>query len=180
MQDLSLHLLDLAENSIRAEAKKIHIELHEVPSKNQLIIQLVDDGKGMEEEMVRRVVHPFVTTRKTRRVGLGLPLFYQNCVGAGGSLQIQSKLKEGTQIKAVMQYDHIDRLPIGDIASTLVTIIQGSPLTELIYTHIYESKRFVLNTYELKQILGTVAINEPEIIQWLKEYIKEQIAHLYT
>lgn len=180
MQDLSLHLLDLAENSIRAKAKSILIEVHEAVSKNQLIIKLEDDGEGMKEEMVKNATHPFFTTRTTRKVGLGIPLFHQNCVRAGGSLKIQSQSQQGTVIEAKMQYDHIDRLPIGDMVSSLVVLIQGNPNVNLIYTHIYEGKYFVLNTYEVKQILGPVSINEPEIIQWLKGYIREQIAYLYS
>lgn len=180
MQDLSLHLLDIAENSIRAQAQNIQIELHEVTSKNQLILRVSDDGKGMEEEIVKNVVHPYVTTRTTRKVGLGLPLLYHSCISARGSLKIQSKLHEGTLIEAVMQYDHTNRLPIGDVASSLVILIQGNPDVELMYTHTYENKRFVFSTCEVKQILGTVSIYEPEIIQWLKRYIREHIADLYS
>lgn len=180
MQDLSLHLLDIAENSIRAEAKKIQIELHEIPSKNQLILRLRDDGEGMSEEMVKKVVSPCVTTRTTRKIGLGIPLLYHSCISAGGSLKIQSKLCEGTLIEAVMQYDPINRLPIGDVASSLGILIQGNPDVDLIYTHTYENKYFVLSTGEVKHILGTVSIGEPEIIQWLKGYIRQHIEDLYS
>lgn len=179
MQDLSLHLLDIAENSISARAKKIIIELNETISNNKLSLKMSDDGEGMSQQMIQTVTNPFVTTRTTRRVGLGIPLLYQNCMNAGGTLQIRSVLGKGTMIEAVMQYDHIDRLPLGDIASSLTTLIQCAPYIELIYTHVYENKIFIFNTSEIKQILGEVAINEPEIIQWLKSYIREHIARLY-
>lgn len=178
MKDLSLHLLDLAENSIRAQAKKIHIELHEWISKNQLIFRICDDGEGMDEEMVAHITNPFMTTRTTRRVGLGIPLFYQNCMSAGGTFQIQSQPHKGIFIEAVMQYNHVDRLPIGDVASSLSVLIQGSPQIQLIYTHTYEDKSFVLDTFEIQKILGTISISEPEIILWLRSYIQEQIAYL--
>lgn len=179
MQDLSLHLLDIAENSIRAEAKKITIEIDEALSNNLFSLKVSDDGKGMSEEMVLSVTNPFVTTRTTRRVGLGIPLLKQNCMNAGGTLQIHSLLGKGTTIEATMQYSHIDRLPIGDIASSLVVLIQGNPHIEFIYTHIYEDKTFVFNTGEINQLLGGVPINEPEIIQWMKSYISENIYNLY-
>ena len=180
MQDISLHLLDIAENSIRAQAQNIQIELHEVPSNNQLILRVSDDGLGMSKEFLKNVTFSYVTTRTTRKVGLGLPLLYHSCVSAGGSLKIQSKLCEGTLIEAVMQYDHINRLPIGDVASSLMILIQGNPDTEFIYTHTYERKHFVFSTSEVKQILDTISIQELEVIQWLRCYMTEHIADLYS
>lgn len=179
MQDLSLHLLDIAENSIRARAKKIIIELNEAISNNKLSLKISDDGEGMSQQMIQIITNPFVTTRTTRRVGLGIPLLYQNCLNAGGTLEIHSVLGKGTVIEAVMQYNHIDRLPVGDMASSLIALIQGNPYMEFIYTHVYEDKTFIFNTSEIKQVLGAVAINEPEIIQWLKSYIAGYIASLY-
>jgi len=179
MQDLSLHLLDIAENSIRAQAKKIAIELNEAISNNTLSLKISDDGKGMNQQMVLNVKNPFVTSRTTRRVGLGIPLLNQNCMNAGGTLKIHSLLGKGTTLEAVMQYDHIDRLPIGDIASSLAVLIQGNPDIDLTSMHIYENRTFVLKVVEIKELLGGVPINEPEIIQWLKNYIRENIADLY-
>ena len=178
MQDLSLHLLDLAQNSIRAQAKTIQIELDEALSENRLSLKLWDDGKGMNQKMAAQVTHPFVTTRTTRKVGLGISLFYQNCLMAGGSFKIQSEPHKGTCIEGVMQYDHLDRLPIGDVASSLSVLVQGNPHIRFIYIHRYEKKSFLLDTVEIQKILGTLPINEPEIIQWLKCYVKAQIAYL--
>lgn len=179
MQDLSLHLLDIAENSVRAQAKKIIIELDEKVYNNTLCLKISDSGKGMTQQMVQNVVDPFVTTRTTRRVGLGIPLLNQNCINANGSLTINSILGEGTIIKAMMQYDHIDRLPLGDIASSLVILIQGNPHINFIYKHSYENKVFLFDTLEIKKLLGEVMIDTPEIIQWLKKYIRENIDDLY-
>ena len=179
MQDLSLHLLDIAENSVRAQAKKITIELDEKVSDNILCLKISDNGKGMTQQMVQNVVDPFVTTRTTRRVGLGIPLLNQNCINASGSLAINSILGEGTTVQAVMQYDHIDRLPLGDIASSLIILIQGNSHINFIYKHIYETKTFLFDTLEIKKLLGEVTIDTPEIIQWLKKYIRENIDDLY-
>lgn len=179
MQDLSLHLLDIAENSVRAQAKKITIELDEKVSDNILCLKISDNGKGMTQQMVQNVVDPFVTTRTTRRVGLGISLLSQNCINASGSLAINSIPGEGTTVQAVMQYDHIDRLPLGDIASSLIILIQGNPHINFIYKHIYETKFFLFDTLEIKKLLGEVTIDTPEIIQWLKKYIRENIDDLY-
>lgn len=179
MQDLSLHLLDIAENSVRAQAKKITIELDEKVSDNILCLKISDNGKGMTQQMVQNVVDPFVTTRTTRRVGLGISLLSQNCINASGSLAINSIPGEGTTVQAVMQYDHIDRLPLGDIASSLIILIQGNPHINFIYKHIYETKIFLFDTLEIKKLLGEVTIDTPEIIQWLKKYIRENIDDLY-
>lgn len=179
MQDLSLHLLDIAENSVRAQAKKIIMELDEKVSSNTLYLKVTDNGKGMTQQMVQSVVDPFVTTRTTRRVGLGIPLLNQNCINAGGGLTINSILGEGTTVQAMMQYNHIDRLPLGDIASSLIILIQGNPHINFIYKHSYENKVFLLDTLEIKKQLGEVTINTLEVIQWLKKYIRENIDYLY-
>lgn len=180
MQDLSLHLLDIAENSVRAQAKKIIIELDEKVSNNTLCLKISDNGKGMTQQMVQNVVDPFVTTRTTRRVGLGISLLNQNCINASGSLTVNSILGEGTTVQAMMQYDHIDRLPLGDIASSLIILIQGNSHINFIYKHIYENKIFLFDTLEIKKLLGEVMIDTPEIIQWLKKYIRENIDDLYV
>lgn len=178
MQDLSLHILDIAQNSVRAQAKNIEIHLTENISHNQLVLSIKDDGKGMSETFVKNVTDPFTTTRTLRRVGLGLPFLKQNCEQCEGGLTIQSELGKGTLVTAEMQYNHIDRVPIGDLASTIVTLIQGAPEIELIYEHIYENKALIFSTIEIKKILGDVPINELAIVEWLKQYLNEQIQQI--
>lgn len=180
MQDLSLHVLDIAENSVRAKASKVTIEIIEDIQKNQLRLNIKDDGVGMSEKMTQRVLDPFTTTRQTRRVGLGLSLLYQNCLYAGGNLAVHSQKGIGTSIEAVMQYDHIDRLPIGDMASTLTALIGANPKLHLIYHHSYKEKYFTLDTAEIEAALEDVPINNPEIIQWLRSYIRKQIDELHN
>lgn len=171
MQDLSLHVLDIVENSIRAKASLIKINIMEAVTDNKLTMSIEDNGKGMEKAFLQQVTDPFITTRTTRRIGLGLSLLKQNCELSGGELKIVSKLGKGTKVIATMVYDHIDRLPLGDMASSFGVLIQANPHVDFIYTHQYEKKQFTLNTLEVKETLQGVPINELEIIQWIKEYI---------
>lgn len=179
MQDLSLHLLDIVENSIRAGAMKIEIQIIEAIESDSLSFKVSDNGKGMSKEMLSRVIDPFVTTRTSRRVGLGIPLLYQNCLNIGGDFLIKSQEQKGTQLEVIMPYSHIDRLPLGDIASSLTVLIQANPNIDLIYQHTYNKRNFFFQTTEIKLILDGVAINSPEIVRWLRQYIKEQLKNLY-
>lgn len=178
MQDLSLHLLDIVENSIRANASLIKININEAVTENKFIMRIEDNGKGMDKAFLQKVTDPFMTTRTTRKIGLGLSLLKQNCELSGGTLEITSKLGKGTSVTAMMVYDNIDRLPLGDMASSLSVLIQANPQIDLIYTHQYEQKVFTLNTIELKETLEGVPINELEIIQWIKEYITENLQEI--
>lgn len=179
MQDLSLHLLDIVENSIRAQATQITIELNESVQNNTISLIVADNGKGMNKEMLSKVKDPFVTSRTTRRVGLGVSLLHQNCLNAGGELRIQSEEGKGTKLEAFMQYNHVDRLPLGDLTTSVIMLIQANPKINFIYKHIYNEKVFCLSTYYIKEMLGDVAINETEIIQWLKQYMKQNLIDLY-
>lgn len=175
MQDLSLHLLDIAQNSIRAKASVIKITIKEDLKANKFSMMIEDNGTGMSAALTRQVTDPFVTTRTTRKVGLGLPLLKQNCIMSGGALEINSEEGKGTVVTAVMQYDHIDRLPIGDMASSMCVLIQANPTVDFIYTHYYNDQVFILSTREIKETLEDVPINEPEIAAWLRRYIAENL-----
>lgn len=179
MQDLSLHVLDIVENSIRAKATKVSIEIIEDVEKNQLRLRIGDNGMGMDEEMRKQVFNPFVTTRKTRKVGLGLALLYQNCLNAEGNVTISSCQGVGTSIDAIMQYNHVDRLPLGDMASSLVVLIGANPKLQIVYKHSYKDRNFMINTSEIEEVLEGIPINNPEILQWLREYIRKQIEALF-
>lgn len=174
MQDLSLHVLDIAENSIRANACLIQIRLKEQIKSNELTLVIQDDGKGMASEMVDKVSSPFFTTRTTRRVGLGIALLKQNCEQSGGNLVIESQMGEGTKIIASMQYHHIDRLPIGDMTCTIATLIGANPNIEWIYQRERGEKGFEVDTRHIKSILEGIPINHPEIIKWIADYISDQ------
>ncbi len=175
MQDLSLHLLDIVQNSIRAQANKISICIEERPSKDELKMYVEDNGNGMSKEFAEHIVDPFVTSRTLRRVGLGIPLLKQNCESCDGKLEIISEPNKGTIINATMRYHHIDRVPLGDIVSTLVILIQSNPQIEFIYTYQYEEECFIFKTEEIKNILKDVSIDNLEVLAWIREYISENI-----
>ncbi len=180
MRELSLHILDIMQNSIKAEATHIHLEVNEQILENTLTIIIEDNGKGMSQEMCNQVTNPYVTTRTLRKVGLGLPFFKQLCDECEGQLKIESELGKGTRIEASMSYNHIDRLPLGNIGSTLGTVIMAKPDIHYTYTHIYNSKSFQLDTLQIKEILDGVPIENIEVIQWLQCYIEENREQLYA
>lgn len=180
MRELSLHILDIAQNSIVAGAEVLRIAIIEDLVHDRLIIRIKDDGKGMDEETIQRVVDPFYTTRTTRRVGLGVPMFKASAEQCGGSFFIQSQLGVGTEIDAEFQHSHIDRVPLGNMTDTIVTIVMASPKMDLIYTHCVNEKKFCLNTKEIRKTLGDeIPITSIEVIKWLKAYVTEELERLY-
>ena len=180
MEELSLHILDLTENSVKAKASLIEITVIEDAAKNILSFEIKDNGCGMSPEFLSKVTDPFTTTRTTRKVGLGIPLTKLACEQAGGGFEISSKVGEGTRLKANFLYDSIDRQPLGDMKSTLRMMITNHEDTDFIYTHRVNDKEFVLKTAEIKDILGEVSFSNPDVSNWLKEYIDENIDNLYT
>ena len=175
MKELSLHILDIAKNSVKAEAKRIDITVFEDIENDVLSIVIKDDGYGMSEEFLKKVRDPFTTTRTTRKAGLGIPLFEAAAVQSGGEFVITSKENVGTEVKAVFGYSNIDRAPLGDMPETMITLISGSPEIRFVYTHKTNSKEFVFDTDEIKKQLGDISISTPEILNWICEYIKEGI-----
>lgn len=135
MEDLSLHILDIAENAIRASARKIEIGVCEDEKKDLLTIEVKDDGRGMDEETMKRALDPFFTTRTAGRVGLGLPLLAQSARQSGGDIELASQLGGGTTVRARFRYSHPDRKPLGDMQETMVTLVAGNPEIQFIYEH---------------------------------------------
>jgi anti-sigma regulatory factor (Ser/Thr protein kinase) len=178
MQDLSLHILDIAENSVEAQAKTIEIRLEENRPKDLLILEIVDDGKGMDKKMQGRVLDPFVTTRKTRRVGLGLPLLAQAARAANGSLKVESRVGKGTRVRATFALSHIDRKPLGDIGQTIIVLIMGHPEIDIVYTHTVNHHEYRLDTREIRTQLDGIPIHSPEVITALKKNIGEGLDQL--
>lgn len=174
MRDLSLHVLDIAENSIRAQASLVEIEVIEDLENNRFNLSIEDNGKGMDQLLLEKVENPFVTTRTTRKVGLGISLLKQNCEQCDGKLMIKSEIGKGTKLTAMMPYYHIDRLPLGDMASTLVVLIGANPTIDWRYRHQKANQSFELDTRQVKEMLQDVPISTPEVLQWLKTYILEQ------
>ncbi len=173
MRELSLHILDIAQNSIAAEAETLRIAIIEDLFKDSLTIKIKDDGTGMDAETVKKVIDPFYTSRTTRKVGLGIPLFKLSAEQCDGMFDIKSQLGVGTEIIAEFKHSHIDRVPLGNMTDTLITIINASDHMNLIYTHSYNGNCFTLNTKEIKKLLDGVSINTIDVIKWLKEYITE-------
>lgn len=179
MQDLSLHVLDIVENSIDAGAKKIEIIIEENTKKNMLVLKIKDNGKGMAKKTLSKVLDPFYTTKKTRRIGLGLSMLAQATREAEGSFDIKSKKGKGTKITAKFTYNHIDRKPIGDMAETLIVLIASNGLNiDFVYKHIKNGRDFVFDTKYLKKELNDVLITNSEILSLLRKKILSEIKRI--
>lgn len=178
MKELSLHILDIAKNSVKAKASVIEIDVTEDIEKNLLTIEIRDNGCGMSEEFLKTVKDPFSTTRTTRKVGMGISLFEAAAIQCGGKLDITSEVGVGTTLTVTFEYDNIDRAPIGDMAGTMQTLISGSPTIDFIYRHIKNTKEFVLDTRELKQVLGDVPLDTPDVLLWIDGYVNEGLCEL--
>lgn len=175
MKELSLHIMDLAENGIAAQAHLIRIRIDEDTRTNRLIIEISDDGRGIPPDMLDSITDPFVTTRTTRRVGMGLSLFKAAAERCDGRFQIDSQPGRGTRVRAEFVHDHIDRAPMGDMAGSLVSLLAGYPEIDIDYTHMYDGRIFEFDTREIRVELEEVPLNAPAVIQHLKHAIKEQL-----
>jgi hypothetical protein len=176
MQDLSLHILDIAENSIAAQAKTIKIRIKENREKDLLSLEIKDDGQGMDKDTIQRALDPFFTTKTTRRFGFGLSFLKEATRMANGDFALKSAPGKGTRIKATFQASHIDTKPFGDIPQTLITLILGHPEIDLIFSHTIDSKEYSIDTRDIKAQLNGLPINSPKVIKFIKEHIKEGIA----
>ena len=172
MRDLSLHILDLAMNSIRAKATLIEIEIIEQIQENLLLIQLKDNGCGMTEKTLAQAKNPFFTTRTTRKVGLGLSLLTAMANRCQGDISIDSKLGEGTNVIIRLELNHIDRPPFGDIHNTLLSLIYLEPLLDFSYIHRNDFNEYSFETSVIRQILGEISLTNPEVMNWMKNELK--------
>ena len=178
MQDLSLHILDIVENSLAAGARRVEIRVEENIAADRMVIEIVDDGCGMDEERIQRALDPFFTTKTVRRVGLGLPLLSEACRMSSGEMQIQSCPGKGTRLRATFQHSHIDRKPLGNIRDTLITLMTGHPLVELLYEHRKEDKIFSLDTREIKADLDDIPLDAPQVVSALRTLIQSGLEDL--
>jgi len=181
MDELSLYVLDITMNSVRAGAKEITVALRE--DEDWLWFTVSDDGCGMTEEQVRRLTDPFFTTRKTRKVGLGIPFLKMLAEMTGGYVTIESvhesqSENHGTTTTAVFMKNHIDFIPLGDITETMVTLIQGSPDINFTFTHTTPTGEVNLSCAQLREILGDISLAEPEILNWIEGNLREQYAEI--
>ena len=184
MKELALHVLDIAENSVRGDAEAIEIVIEENLRENRFVIEINDDGRGIAPETLKTIKSPFTTSRSHRKVGMGIPFFNDTCEMCGGFLDIQSEVGVGTKVKAVMEYESIDRPPLGDIASTLLNLFSSYPDIAFLYRHLYQAKEadeaeeFSISTPELDEILEGVPLSTPSVFVWVKGFIKDSIEEL--
>ncbi len=178
MKELALNILDIVENSVKANATLTEISIFEDDDKLTLAIK--DNGNGMTQEVLETVTDPFYTTRTTRKVGMGLPLLKLEAEMTGGGLEISSRhidnnpINHGTKVCAVFYKNHIDCTPLGDVIETVATLIQGHPDTDFVFEHKIGDKEISFDTREIRTVLEGVPLNTYEVILWVKEYLKEQ------
>lgn len=183
MKELSLNILDVAENSVKAGAKNIQILINETDE--NLTIEIIDDGCGMSEEVVKQVENPFFTTRTTRNVGLGVPLLKLAAEQTGGSFKITSKClaeypnEHGTHTTAVFNKNHIDFTPLGDVISTIITLVQGAKDIDFKFVHTKPEKEIDFDTKQIRQVIGDdIPLDQIEVLQWMKRYLQEEYQSL--
>lgn len=172
MEDISLHLLDIAENSIAAGAKRVQIWVRESYLEDLLSIEVLDDGRGMSEDALSKAADPFFTTRTTRRLGMGLALFEQAVKTAGGEFKIASGPQAGTRVTGVFRHSHVDRQPLGDIGQTLLVLVIGNPQTEFTYHHQAGDSEVSFSTEEIKARLGDIPIGSPQGIAAVRKSLE--------
>lgn len=175
MNELALHILDIIQNSISAEASKIELIIDEDSAKDRYLIEIIDNGKGMSEEVLKEVTDPFFTSRTTRKVGLGISLLKQSAEQTGGSLTITSEEGKGTHLVANFSHQHLDRPVLGDIAGTMTLLIGANPKIWFLYTHRTPLSDFEFDTREVLTELEGTPINNPTILKALKELIEENL-----
>ena len=180
MKELSLHILDIARNSIEAGSDMISIIIVEDLELDLLTIEIEDNGKGIDKELIDKVTDPFFTTRKTRSVGLGLALAKESAIHCDGNFKIESEQGKGTKVIFSYRYSHIDRAPLGDMGQTIMTLISLDGDIEILYSHMYNNAQFNFDTRNVKKVLNGVNINEPRVLIWIKDYINESILMLHS
>jgi len=178
LRELALHILDIANNSIAAGADKISITVVENRSNDTLTIEIEDDGKGMSPEMVARVTDPFVTSRTERKVGLGIPMLKYAAEACDGWFKITSEEGKGTRVTVQFQLSHIDRMPLGDLADTFLTLQLGALDVNWIFTVKRDEHQFHFDDSELKKELEGIELTEPEVIRFIRSIFKEGIQEL--
>lgn len=181
MREISLHLLDIAENSVAAESDCINISVCEDLQNDRLCAIVEDNGKGMDAETIERVVDPFVTSRTTRNVGLGIPLLKEATEQCNGTFKIQSDLGRGTVIKMTFQHSHIDRMPLGDLAGTYLSLLVAHPEITWMFGYCYISangeilNEFCFDGQEVKETLDGIPLTDPVVLAYLREIFQSGI-----
>jgi anti-sigma regulatory factor (Ser/Thr protein kinase) len=178
MLELAMHILDIAENSVRAGATAVTIDIHEDEAADSLVMEITDNGKGMDEDEITKALDPFYTTKKVRRIGLGLPMLKEACRLCDGAFSIESSRIGGTKVTARFRHSHIDRQPLGNMASTLLMLITGNPDMDFVYTHRKNGATFSVNTRIIKDTIEDVPVTNPEIIRFIRTMIDEGLKEI--
>lgn len=173
MTEISLNVLDVAENSVRANADFIQISIVADSVLDRLTIEITDNGCGMTAEQITKVEDPFFTTRTTRSVGLGVPFFKYAAEITGGEFRIESEPGKGTVVTAIFVLSSIDRMPLGDMISTMHTLITFNTNIDFLYSYTIDERNFTLDTREFREILGDVPFDTPEVSSYIKDYLRE-------
>jgi anti-sigma regulatory factor (Ser/Thr protein kinase) len=178
MKEIALHIMDITQNSIRADASEITVTLGESVSDDTLTLTIDDNGTGMEPDACRRASDPWFTSRTTRKVGMGLPLLQMNARLSGGEMTIDSAPGKGTTVFATFGYSHVDRPPLGDVSGTMALLIMANPAINITYNHLCEGNRWGISTNQIKEELGEGALADLTIVSSLKEIISQNVAEL--
>jgi hypothetical protein len=178
MKELSLHILDIVQNSIVAKATLIKIQVTEDSANDILSITIEDNGNGMSPEVLNKVIDPYTTSRTTRKVGMGLPLLNDACQMAGGKLKVDSEKGKGTKVTAILGLNHFDRQPMGDIAGVVVLLVSANPLIDFVYSHTINGNTYLFDTIEVKEVLEDLPINSLQVIKMLREMISVNLDEL--
>jgi hypothetical protein len=178
MLELAEHILDIAENSVRADAKLIEIAINEDTANDFLSIEIIDDGRGMNQNEIKKVLDPFYTTKTVRRVGLGIPLLADAAQRSGGNLQLESQQGKGTTVKSTFCLSNVDRQPMGNIISTIIILIAGNSDVDFFYKHRHNDRRFELDTRVIRKEIEDVPINHPEILKYIRGVLEEGFSEI--
>lgn len=178
MLTLAAHILDIVENSTRAGAKLVEINIDENSFRDLLSISITDDGCGMSREVLEKVQDPFYTTKTVRRIGLGIPLLKEAALRAGGAFQLESEENQGTKITATFSLKHLDRQPLGDIINTIIILIIANSNVDFFYKHRHNDRQFELDTRKIRKEIEDIPINHPDIIKYIRGTFEEGLSQI--
>ncbi len=173
-----MHVKDIAQNSISAGASTIDIEIIEDDQADFLTFSIKDDGCGMSEEVVKAIRDPFTTSRTTRKVGLGIPMIEQTCIQCEGYLDIKSAVGVGTEVFTKLKLSNIDRPPMGDIGESIFLLIIMNPNINFTYRHKINGNEFLFKTAEVREVLGDIPLDQPEVAEWIRNNLKEGLSEI--
>mgnify|MGYP000856638944 FL=1 len=178
MNDLSLHIIDIIQNSLSAGAKRIGLAIKEDSANDRLTISIEDNGKGMAPEVAARLEDPFYTTRTTRKVGMGIPLFKQSAMQSGGNLSVESEPGKGTTVTAWFELGNIDRPPLGDVANSFVLMVSANPQIHFTLSYVVNENEYTFDSVEVAEVLGDIELSDVRVIRMLEEMVRENINEL--